>query len=465
METAAVREAVSGLMATARDRLAALVAYPSVHDSAEFGPRPATDAATWVAGAFADAGVENVERILTSDGSVAVLGHTPAPPGRPTVLLYSHYDVQPPGPADEWASDAFTLTTRRGPDGAERWYGRGSADCKGNVVAHLTALDAVRATSGLGVGVRLIVEGSEEAGGEGLEHLVAERPDIAQADLILIGDTGNVEVGVPTLTTALRGVVNIEVAVSTGTTALHSGMFGGAAPDALASLVALLATLRDANGNTTIDGLDASGRWTGAAYDDARFRADAQVHEGTSVLGSGTIADQLWARPAVTVIGLDAPATATAAAAIQPRAAALLNLRVPPGVDPRAAGDLLAEHLRAHAPWGAHVTVTEEAAGEPFAAATDGPGYGALREALAEAFGADVVTSGQGGSIPLCTALRTAAPHAEIALLGVEEPRCRIHAPNESVDPRELERIALAEALLLTRLAEPGTAETERAGA
>ncbi|WP_344992521.1 M20/M25/M40 family metallo-hydrolase, partial [Tsukamurella soli] len=322
-----LRQAVTELMPVARQQLAQLVGYPSVHGSPEFPPSATRDAASWVASAFAAAGIGGVEMVPTVDGSLAVLGHTPAPPGAPTVLLYSHYDVQPPGDVAQWGSDPFTLTPRAGADGAERWYGRGAADCKGNVVAHLTALAAVRAVSGLGVGVRLVVEGSEEAGGEGLERLVTERPELAQADLILIGDTGNVAVGRPTLTTALRGVVNLRVEVSTATTALHSGMFGGAAPDALAALIALLATLRDARGDTTIDGLDASGTWAGAQYDAADFRADAHMYDDVATLGSGTVADQLWARPAVTVIGLDAPPTATAAAAIAPRASALLNLR------------------------------------------------------------------------------------------------------------------------------------------
>lgn len=449
-----LRQTVRSLLPQAKADLTELVAQPSVHDSPEFGAAPNLTAAQWVADAFTAAGIETIEQVTTSDGSIAVVGHTPAPAGAKTVLLYSHFDVQPPGPREQWESDPFTLTPRPGPDGAERWYGRGSADCKGNLVAHLTALRAVRdTTGGLPVGVRLIIEGSEEGGGEGLDDLVAERPEIAQADLILIADTGNVAVGRPTLTTSLRGVASVRVELTTGRSDLHSGQFGGAAPDALAALIALLATLRDEHGDTTIDGLDATGTWTGAPYDPAAFRADAALLDGTEILGSGAIADQIWARPAVTVIGLDAPATATAAAAIQPRAAALLNLRVPPGADPHAAGELLVAHLRAHAPWGAQVDAAVESVGEPFAADTTGPGYDALRAALTEAYdGAEVVTSGQGGSIPLCTQLRKAAPSAEIALLGVEEPLCRIHAPNESVDPRELERTALAEAILLTSL-------------
>ncbi|MET9325446.1 M20/M25/M40 family metallo-hydrolase [Tsukamurella sp. NPDC003166] len=455
MTDSSLRRTVESLMDRARSDLAELVAHPSVHDSPEFGAEPNAASAAWVATAFAEAGIGNVERITTSDGSIAVVGHAPAPEGAPTVLLYSHHDVQPPGPREAWESDPFTLTTRPGPDGTDRWYGRGAADCKGNLVAHLTALRAVRGEDGtFPVGVRIVIEGSEEGGGAGLEDLVAQRPEIAQADLIVIGDTGNVAVGRPTLTTSLRGAVNVRVEVSTGTSDLHSGAFGGAAPDALAALIALLATLRDGFGNTTIDGLDSSARWAGEPYDPAQFAADAAIYDDAAILGSGTIADQLWARPALTVIGLDAPATATAAAAIQPRAAALLNLRVPPGTDPHAATELLVAHLHNNAPWGAHVDAHIEAVGEPFAAETTGPAYAVLRDALVEAYdGAEVAFSGQGGSIPLCTQLRKAAPQAEIALLGVEEPQCRIHAPNESVDPNELRRTALAEALLLTRLA------------
>ncbi|MGX9293376.1 M20/M25/M40 family metallo-hydrolase [Tsukamurella paurometabola] len=454
MTERSLQDTVENLMDKARSDLAELVAHPSVHDSPEFGAEPNTASAAWVAQAFAAAGIENIEQITTSDGSIAVVGHTPAPDGAPTVLLYSHHDVQPPGPREAWDSDPFTLTPRPGPDGVERWYGRGAADCKGNLVAHLTALRAVRGADGsFPVGVRIIIEGSEEGGGAGLEDLVAERPELARADLIVIGDTGNVAVGRPTLTTSLRGVASVRVELSTGTSDLHSGAFGGAAPDAIAALIALLATLRDGFGNTTIDGLDSSARWAGEPYEPAQFAADAAIHDDAAILGSGTIADQLWARPAVTVIGIDAPATATAAAAIQPRAAALLNLRVPPGTDPRHAGELLVAHLTRHAPWGAHVHAVVESVGEPFAAETTGPAYRVLQEALVEAYdGAEVAFSGQGGSIPLCTQLRRAAPNAEIALLGVEEPQCRIHAPNESVDPAELRRTALAEALLLTRL-------------
>jgi acetylornithine deacetylase/succinyl-diaminopimelate desuccinylase-like protein len=230
-------------------------------------------------------------------------------------------------------------------------------------------------------------------------------------------------------------------------------MYGGAAPDALAALVHLLGTLRDEHGNTVVDGLDCTARWDGVPYPEDRFRADAGVLDGVSLPTSGSVADAVWARPALTVLGIDAPPVVGSAAAVVPRAAARLNLRVPPGVDARTAQDALVAHLEAHVPWGAHLRIERDVLGEPFRASTDGPGYAALRAALEAAYGREVGTAGQGGSIPLCTALHRAVPRAEIALIGVEEPRCVIHAPNESVDPTEIENLAVAEALLLISLA------------
>ncbi|MEV8191099.1 dipeptidase [Rhodococcus pyridinivorans] len=446
--TQRIRERIREAMPAARDDLARLVAFRSVADPRQFPVEECVGAANWVRDAFTEAGIESVETIETADGSLAVLGHTPAPDGAPTVLLYSHYDVQPPGDESLWRSKPFTLTERDG-----RWYGRGAADCKGNVVMHLLALRALCADGPLPVGVRIVVEGSEEMGGAGLDHLVAERPEMFDADLIVIGDSGNAEVGRPTLTTTLRGIANVDVHIETLKGEIHSGMYGGAAPDALAALIHLLGTLRDEHGNTVVDGLDCTATWDGVPYPEDRFRADAGVLDGVSLPTSGTVADAVWARPALTVLGIDAPPMVGSAAAVVPRASARLNLRVPPGIDARTAQDALVAHLEAHVPWGAHLRIDRDVLGEPFRAATDGPGYAALRAALEAAYGREVGTAGQGGSIPLCTALHRAVPRAEIALIGVEEPRCVIHAPNESVDPTEIENLAVAEALLLTSLA------------
>ncbi|WP_018177655.1 M20/M25/M40 family metallo-hydrolase [Jongsikchunia kroppenstedtii] len=433
-------------MARVRADLAELVSYPSIHLDPD--RRDACRAsAEWVAKAFAAEGIPT-EIHETVDGSFAVTGHRPGPDGAPTVLLYSHHDVQPAGPIEQWGSDPFILTERDGrPGQPTRWYGRGSADCKGNLVAHLAALRAVDLDA-VPFGLRIVIEGSEEAGGEGLDHLVQTRPDLFAADIILIGDTGNVAAGVPTLTTSLRGVANLKVSVETLDAEVHSGQFGGAAADALAALIAGLASLRGPDGETTIDGLTADQSWSGATYSVDQFRADSTTRDGVDVLG--VPADRVWAQPAATVIGIDAPPTAQAANAIVPRASAMLNLRVPPGQDADEAQRLLAAHLRAHIPWHAQVIIEPGAIGKPFSANTSGPGYRALTAALEAAYDAPVVHSGQGGSIPLCTVLQETFPAAEIALLGVEEPLCRIHAVDESVDPAEIHRIALAEARFLT---------------
>ncbi len=440
--------AVAGLMAAARDDLTHLVAMRSVADGVDDHPAECARAVEAVADLFTGAGVDGVRTILTADGSRAVVGHSAAPVGAPTVLLYSHYDVQPPGDLAEWADDPWTLTEREG-----RWYARGAADCKGNLVMHLTALRALRQVGGSWpVGVRIVCEGSEEMSSGGLEALVRSDPDLFTADVVVVADSGNVELGTPTITTSLRGTGSVLVTVRTLGAQVHSGAFGGPAPDALAALVHVLATLRDADGETTIDGLDALGTWEGAAYPPDRFRSDAGVLDGVGLLGRGAVGDLLWARPVATVLAIDAPSVAGVTAAIQPTARALVNLRVPPGTDAAMAQQLLVRHLEAAAPWGARITALPQTLGQPFAARTNGPAYAAMAAAMESAYGRPMVTTGQGGAIPLCTVLSEALPDAEILVLGVEEPGCRIHSPGESVHPEELERAALAEAIFLRAL-------------
>lgn len=432
-------------MPRAREDLTELVALRSVADPRQFPPEGCAQAAQWVADAFRAVGFADAALHPTADGSDAVVGSRPgSDPDGPTVLLYAHYDVQPPLDDAAWRTPPFELTEVDG-----RWFGRGAADCKGNIVMHLAALRALG--DDVPVNLRLVVEGSEEQGTGGLEDFVVRNPDLLRADAILVCDTGNAAVGVPAATVSLRGMVNVVVRVEALPTELHSGMFGGPAPDALAALVAVLASLRDPWGDTTVRGLDTAQTWDGAPYDPAAFRADAGLSAERPLLGSGTVSDQLWARPALTVLGIDCPPVVGSTAAIVPRAAARLNLRIPPGTRPDAALAALTAHLTDAAPWGVAVTVETEATGEPFLADTSGPAYAAMRGAMRDAFGRDMVLLGQGGSIPLCTVLAETFPAAEILLLGVEEPRALIHAPNESVDPTEIEHLATAVALFLQR--------------
>lgn len=438
---------IAALMPRAHQDLTELVAVPSVADPRQYPPEECLKAARWVAGAFAEAGLRDVHLAETPDGSHAVIGHRPPPPGAPTVLLYCHYDVQPPLDDDAWTTPPFTLTERDG-----RWYGRGTADCKGNIVMHLTALRALG--EDIPVGLKFVAEGSEEQGTGGLEAYVAQHPEQFLADALLVCDTGNAEVGTGTATVTLRGLANVVVTVETLQGEVHSGMFGGPAPDALAALVQILSTLRDpSTGATRIDGLDCEGTWDGVGYDEVQFRSDAGVLDGVRLTGTGTVADRLWARPAVTVLGIDCPPVVGSAAAVPPTARARVSLRIPPGTDSGAALKALTDHLTGAAPWGARVTVEREGTGSPFRAATDGPAYTALGKAMQEVYGKPLAFLGQGGSIPLCNVLATTYPRAEIVLMGVEEPRCLIHAPNESVDPGEIEHMAHVEALFLREYA------------
>ncbi|MFF7154453.1 M20/M25/M40 family metallo-hydrolase [Streptomyces sp. NPDC008139] len=444
MSSTPLADTVAALLPRARTELAELVSYASVADERQFPKSECEKAAVWVADALRAEGFQEVSLLDTPDGTQSVYGWLPGPEGAPTVLLYAHYDVQPPLDESAWLSPPFELTERDG-----RWYGRGAADCKGGVLMHLTALRALREHGGAPVNIKVIVEGSEEQGTGGLERYAEEHPELLAADAIVIGDAGNFRVGLPTVTSTLRGMVLAEVRVSTLEGNLHSGQFGGAAPDALGALIQILASLRDADGSTTIDGLDSSGEWPGLRYPEEDFRRDAKVLDGVELVGKGSVADRIWARPSVTVLGIDAPPVVGATPSVQATAGALVSVRVPPGTAAEQAAEALTAHLRAAAPWGAKVEVTQRGSGQPFRADTGSPAYTAMADAMREAYGEELAVAGQGGSIPLCNTLATLYPRAEILLIGLSEPEAQIHAVNESVSPQELERLSLAEALFL----------------
>jgi cysteinylglycine-S-conjugate dipeptidase len=441
-----LRERVASLMGQVAPELAELVSIRSVADPRLFPPEECARAARWVRDAFAGVGFSDATLTEMPDGSHAVLGSRQCPdPDAATVLLYAHYDVQPPLDEAAWRTPPFELTEVDG-----RWYGRGTADCKGNILMHLTALRALG--DQVPVNLKLVVEGSEETTGA-LEDFVPRHAGLLAADVILVGDAGNAAVGQPAVTVSLRGVADVIVQVEALASELHSGLFGGAAPDALAALIAMLATLRDASGNTTVAGLDNTQVWPGAPYPPERFRADAGVLEGVSLLGDGTVSDMVWSRPAVTILGIDCPPVLGSAPAITPRATARLNLRVPPGTKTGDAAEALVSQLHAVAPWGVHVKADIEAPGPAFLAKTGGPAYQAIAAAMHEAYGRPMVMLGDGGSIPLCNVFADTLPEAELILMGVEEPLALIHAPNESVDPTEIAAMALTEALFLQRYA------------
>ncbi|MFD4256819.1 dipeptidase [Streptomyces sp. NPDC058534] len=449
MSSNPVAETVSSLLPRAKEELAALVAFKSVADFDQFPRGESVGAANWIASALRAEGFQDVDLLDTPDGTQSVYGYLPGPEGAKTVLLYAHYDVQPPLDEAGWVTPPFELTERNG-----RWYGRGAADCKGGVLMHLLALRALKANGGVPVHVKVIAEGSEEQGTGGLERYAEAHPELLAADTIVIGDAGNFRVGLPTVTSTLRGMTLVRVRVDTLEGNLHSGQFGGAAPDALAALIRVLDSLRAEDGSTTVDGLAADSAWEGLAYDEEQFRRDARVLEGVELIGSGSVADRIWARPAVTVLGIDCPPVVGATPSVQAGARALVSLRVPPGVDAAEATKLLQAHLEARTPWGARVGVEQIGQGQAFRAETTSPAYQAMADAMAVAYpGEEMQYAGQGGSIPLCNTLAALYPEAEILLIGLSEPEAQIHAVNESVSPEELERLSVAEALFLRNYA------------
>lgn len=444
-----IAETVASLLPRAKAELTELVAFQSVADEAVAPRSECEGAANWVAEALRTEGFQDVTLLDTPDGSQSVYGLLPGPEGAPTVLLYAHYDVQPMLDESAWVTPPFELTERDG-----RWYGRGAADCKGGFLMHLLALRALRANGGVPVSVKVIVEGSEEQGTGGLERYAEAHPELLTADAIVIGDTGNFRVGLPTVTATLRGMTMIRVRIDTLEGNLHSGQFGGAAPDALAALIRVLDSLRAEDGSTVVDGLSPDSAWAGVQYPEGEFRQDAKVLDGVGLIGNGTVADRIWARPAVTVIGIDCHPVAGATPSIPASARAQISLRVPPGQDAAEATKLLFAHIEKHTPWGARVSFEQVGQGQAFRADTSSPAYASMAEAMRVAYpGEEMQSSGMGGSIPLCNTLAALYPEAEILLIGLSDPEAQIHAVNESVSPEELERMSVAEALFLVNYA------------
>ncbi|WAC93118.1 dipeptidase [Mycobacterium sp. Aquia_213] len=397
-----------------------------------------------VADLLSQAGFGDV-RIVSEGGAPAVIAQHPAPAGAPTVLLYAHHDVQPEGDRDQWASPPFEPTERNG-----RLYGRGSADDKAGIATHLAAF---RAHDGQPpVGVTVFVEGEEESGSPSLGRLLAAHRDALAADVIVIADSDNWSTEIPALTVTLRGLVDCVVEVATLDHGLHSGIWGGVVPDALSVLVRLLASLHDDDGNVAVAGLHES---TAAAvdYPPERVRADSGLLDGVSEIGTGSAPQRLWAKPAITVIGIDTTPIEKASNTLIPRARAKISMRVAPGGDSAAHLDALTAHLRRHTPWGAQVSVTHGDIGEPYAIDASGSVYDAARAAFRQAWGTDAIDMGMGGSIPFIAEFADAFPQAKILVTGVEDPATQAHSINESLHLGVLERAAIAEALLLANLA------------
>jgi cysteinylglycine-S-conjugate dipeptidase len=447
LTTDEIRGAVRDVLPSVRADLEALVRIPSVSaDPARKDDVRRSAEAT--AELFRAEGFDDVQILSAGGGAPAVVARRPAPDGAPTVLLYAHHDVQPVGDPGDWDSEPFEPTER-----GERLYGRGAADDKAGIAAHLAAVRAHGA--GLPVGVTVLVEGEEEVGSPTLAAFLEEHLDLLAADVIVIADSGNWDIGEPALTTSLRGLVDCFVEVRTLDHGVHSGMWGGVVPDAVAVMVRLLASLHDDEGNVAVEGLH-SGPAADVEYPMERIRAESGLSEGVELIGSGSVVERLWTKPAITVIGFDATRTADASNTLTPSVKAKISVRLAPGDSSEQAMARVRDHLEKHVAWGAQVTFTPGEYGEPTRIDATGPAYDAARAAFREAWdGVEPVDMGVGGSIPFIAAFSEAFPDAAVLVTGVEDPDTRAHGANEGLHLAEFERVCLAEALLLQLLAEP----------
>ncbi len=444
MDTDELRARVQDVLPGIRGDLEALVRIQSVSADPERAGEVQRSAEA-VSALFAAEGF-SVQISSADGGAPAVIARKAGPEGAPTVLLYAHHDVQPENDHVDWDSPPWEPTERDG-----RLFARGAADDKAGVATHLAAARIFG--DDLPVSLTVFVEGEEEVGSDTLPALLKKHHDELAADVIVIADSGNWDIGVPALTTSLRGLVRVDVEVRTLTHAVHSGMWGGLVPDSLVALSRLIASLHDDDGNVAVRGLH-SGPAADVDYPEERLRAESGAVPGVQWIGSGSSVERLWTQPALSVTGLDAPKVAGASNTLVPMARARISMRTAPGDTTASALDCLTRHLEQHVPWGAELTVSVVDTGEATQIDATGPAYDAARSAFREAWdGTDPVDMGVGGSIPFIAEFLEAFPRASVLVTGVEDPDTRAHGANEGLHLGEFERVLLGEALLLQRLA------------
>jgi acetylornithine deacetylase/succinyl-diaminopimelate desuccinylase-like protein len=444
LSPAAASAAIESAFPLIRSELDKLVRIPSV-SAAGFDARQVRRSAGATAAWLRRSGFRNARLLETEGSHPAVYGTIRGPSGSPRILLYAHHDVQPPGRADLWESPPFEPTERGG-----RLFGRGTADDKAGIAVHTAAVKAWAGRPPLDVAI--FVEGEEETGSTHLPGFLSNYRELLQADAIVIADCSNWDIGQPTLITSLRGIVDCAVEVRTLDHAVHSGKYGGPVPDALTALCRLISTLHDAAGNVAVKGLH-TGPPHPVPMKASRLRQVVGLRPGIQFLGEGALTQQMWASPAVAVLGIDAPSVAGAVHQLVPWARAGISVRLAPGDNAERAFRALKEHLRRHAPWNAEVVVTLDHQSQPHLINASGPAFDAFRRACTDTWGSPPVQAGSGGSLPLVGALTETYPDMTMLLTGVDDPESKAHAENESVHLGELKKCCVSEALLLGYLA------------
>jgi acetylornithine deacetylase/succinyl-diaminopimelate desuccinylase-like protein len=457
-----LRQSVEADFPAVIDGLSALVRIPAMawdsFDSSELHHAAEQVARQMRASGMPGVDIHQAPRPDGRPGAPAVVGKRPGGPGRPTILLYAHYDVQPAGNLELWASPPFNAVERDG-----RLWGRGVADNKAGVLLHLAAFrNALRVLGDeLDIGVTILIDGEEEAGSPSLPQLLQRHAEVLRADVLVVADSGNWKVGIPALTTSLRGLILGTVEVRVLNHALHSGTYGGPLVDAVAALSRLLATLHHDDGSVAVPGLPAFEE-PGPPLSEAAFRADAGVLPGLPLAGTGSITSRLWTKPALAIIGVDAPSVALSSDTLQPVARARVSLSLAPSSDTAAAMDALRRHVEAQAPFGAEVRFFPGGRTEGFAGDASSPAAELMLSAMSDAWGVPAVLMGVGGSIPAVDILGKLYPQAEILITGAEDPDSRAHGANESIHLGDFQNAIVAEALLLARLGSSTTPDASQ---
>jgi len=443
-------EAVKKLFPEALENLKDLVRIPGIAWEA-FDAKQLEKSAEAVKSLFEELGVFEKVEILRAGygdslvGAPAIVATRKAKNSRPTILLYAHHDVQPPGDDALWESTPFEPEIRNG-----RMYGRGAADDKAGIIAHFASIKLLSEIAGadFDLGLSIFIEGEEEAGSPSFATFLEDHKDQLEGDVIVVADSANWSTTVPAITTTLRGLASIEFEVRTLDHAVHSGMYGGAVPDAMLALVKILGSMWDENGSVTISGLF-SAENSKLDYSEAQLRGNSGLLPSTSPIGTGPILPRIWTKPALTLIGLDYPTVALSSNTLVPSVRAKLSLRIAPGDDPERSLEALKGHILANNTLGAEITFGAVELGKPFSLGESGWAKTLAEQSLSLAFGEKSVDIGIGGSIPFIADLERVFPKAQVLVTGVEDPDSRAHSPNESLHLKGFQSAILAQLLFL----------------
>jgi acetylornithine deacetylase/succinyl-diaminopimelate desuccinylase-like protein len=442
--------AVKKLFPEALETLKGLVRIPGIAWEA-FDASQLDKSAEAVKALFVKLGVFDQVEILRASygdsklGAPAIVATRKAKNSRPTILLYAHHDVQPPGDDALWESTPFEPEIRNG-----RMYGRGAADDKAGIIAHYASVRLLAEIAGpdFDLGLAIFIEGEEEAGSPSFASFLEAHKEQLKGDVIVVADSGNWSTTVPAITTTLRGLASLEFEVRTLDHAVHSGMYGGAVPDAMLALVRILGSMWDENGSVSISGLFWQDN-SNLEYSEAQLRAESGLLPSTKPIGSGPILPRIWTKPALTLIGLDYPTVALSSNTLVPSVKAKLSLRIAPGDDPERALEALKGHILAHNTLGAEITFGAVELGKPFSLGVSGWAKTLAEQSLSLAFGEKSVDIGIGGSIPFIAELERVFPKAQVLVTGVEDPDSRAHSPNESLHLEGFQSAILAQLLFL----------------